>query len=119
MVSLMNNPSALDLGKWGVWLAGWFEAAGIAFLRICFHWFPFHPVGLAFQYTFGTWLYWFSLFLVWLTKLILLHYGGVKAYRGGKPFFYGLAVGYVSGVMLSIGVDLIWFPGGGHFIHGW
>jgi hypothetical protein len=41
-------------------------------------------IGLAFQYTFGTRLYWFSLFLVWLVKLTLLRYGGVRAYRAGR-----------------------------------
>jgi hypothetical protein len=88
-------------------------------LRAHFHWFSLHPVGLAFQYTFGTWLYWFSLFLVWLVKVVLLRYGGVKAYQRGKPFFYGLGIGYVAGVVLSVGVDLVWFPTGGHGMHGW
>jgi len=119
LVHLMDNPRTPDLGKWGVWLWGWCEAAGIAFLRSRFYWFPFHPIGLAFQHTFGLWLYWFSLLLVWVAKLLLLRYGGVQAFRTGKPFFYGLGIGYVTGVMLSIGVDLIWFPSGGHRVHGW
>ncbi|MCY3788795.1 MAG: hypothetical protein OXH63_08395, partial [Gemmatimonadetes bacterium] len=68
---------------------------------------------------FGLRLYWFSLFIVWIVKIILLRYGGAKAYIAGKPLFYGLAIGYVVGVIFSMIVDLIWFPAEGHGMHGW
>ncbi len=119
MAHLMNNPAAPTLGKWCIWLVGWSEAALIAVLRTRFHWFPLHPMGVAFQATTGVWVYWFSLFLVWAVKLVLLRYGGVRAYLGGKPFFYGMAVGYTLGVTLSGLVDLVFFPAGGHRMHGW
>ena len=117
--NLLENPTVPDLEKWGLWLVGFLEATVIAFLRARFHWFSLHPMGLAFQNTFGTWLYWFSLFLVWIAKFTLLRYAGIRAYRAGKPFFYGLALGYAVGVVLSMGVDLIWFPTQGHRVHGW
>ena len=119
MVYLLNNPMLPDPGKWAVWLFGFGEAALIALLRGYFHWFPFHPIGLAFQHTFGLRLYWFSLFIVWIVKITLLRYGGTGAYRAGKPLFYGLAIGYVIGVIFSMVVDLIWFPAEGHRMHGW
>ena len=119
MVYLLNNPMLPDLNKWAVWLFGFGEAALIALLRGYFHWFPLHPIGLAFQHTFGLRLYWFSLFIVWIVKIILLRYGGSKAYIAGKPLFYGLAIGYVVGVIFSMVVDLIWFPAEGHRMHGW
>ena len=119
MVYLLNNPMLPDLNKWAVWLFGFGEAALIALLRGYFHWFPLHPIGLAFQHTFGLRLYWFSLFIVWIVKIILLRYGGSRAYIAGKPLFYGLAIGYVVGVIFSMVVDLIWFPAEGHRMHGW
>ena len=119
MAHLMNNRGPPTLGRWAVWLWGFLEAAGIALMRARFHWFPLHPIGLVFQFTFGTWLYWFSLCLILLVKLVLLRYGGVQAYQTGKPFFYGLGIGYVIGVMLSASVDLIWFPTAGHRMHWW
>ena len=118
-VHLLQNPKVGDPGKWGVWGWGLFQAGGIALLRARFHWFSLHPIGLAFQHTSGTSIYWFSLFLVWVAKLLLLRYGGVRAYREGKPFFYGLGVGYVIGVVLSGVVDVIWFPTQGHNVHDW
>jgi len=35
------------------------------------------------------------------------------------PLFFGIIVGRSTGVLLSFIVDLIWFPGGGHSVHGW
>ena len=51
--------------------------------------------------------------------MALLRYGCVQLYRAGKPFFSGLAIGYVVGVTLSVAVDLVWFPTEGHHTHGW
>ena len=116
---LIQNPRVFDPGKWGVWLTGFFEAAALAFLRGRYYWFPLHPMGLAFQHTAGTSIYWFSLFLVWVAKLLLLRYGGARAYRAGKPFFYGMGIGYVAAVVLSGVVDVIWFPVEGHRVHDW
>ena len=119
MVRLIGNPTVASLGKWAVWLTGFFEAAGIAWMRTRFHWFPFHPVGLAFQQTIGVFIYWFSLTVVWIVKFTLLRYGGVSAYRAGKPLFYGMTVGYVLGIILARGVDRIWFPAVSHWLHRW
>ena len=119
MVRLINNPTVASAGKWVVWLIGFFEAAGIAWLRTRFHWFPFHPVGLAFQYTIGAQLYWFSLLVVWLAKFTLLRFGGVRRYSAAKPLFYGMLVGYVLGIIVARGVDRIWFPGVSHWLHRW
>jgi hypothetical protein len=108
-----------DPGKWLVWLWGFFEAAGLAFLRGRFYWFPLHPIGLAFQTTPGTSIYWFSLFLVWSIKGTLLRYGGIRAVQTAKPLFFGLGIGYVIAVVLSGVVDVIWFPGEVHVVHDW
>ncbi len=116
---LLQNPRVGSPGKWGVWSWGLFEAWGLALLRARLHWFPLHPIGLAFQHTSGTSIYWFSLFLVWIVRLTLLRYGGIKAHHGARPFFYGLGIGYVVGVVLSGLVDLIWFPLQGHRVHDW
>ena len=118
MVRLIDQPTVAAVGKWAVWLTGFFEAGGIAWLRMRFHWFPFHPVGLAFQHTAGS-RYWFSLLVVWLVKFTLLRYGGVRLYNAGKPLLYGLTVGYVIAVVLARGVDRIWFPGVSHWLHRW
>ncbi len=119
IVHILHNRTLFDWGKLGVFLFGWTEAGILTFLRARFHWFPLHPVGLAFEGTFGPDLYWLTLAIVWAVKFTLLSYGGVKAYVAGKPFFYGIGIGYVGGVILSATVDLIWFPTEGHRVHWW
>ncbi len=118
-VNLINHPIAFHWEKWLLWFTGFFEAAILAILRTRFHWFPIHPIGLAFQMTIGTWVYWSTLGMVWIVKFTLLRLGGVKSYVAGKPFFYGMGIGYMIGVILGTVVDLIWFPGAGHRIHWW
>lgn len=47
---------------------------------------------------------WFSIFLAWLVKTIVLKYGGSAAYRRTRPFFLGLILGQVvvAGMWLVI-----------------
>lgn len=65
--------------------------------------FPFHPVGYAMA---GGWLIsciWFSIFLSWLVKWVLLKYGGLRTYRRAVPFFLGLILGqHVVGGLWTI-----------------
>ena len=88
-------------------------------MRTRFHWFTLHPVGLAFQQSMGERMYWFSLLVVWIIKVNLLRYGGVRTYLAWKPLFYGMTVGYVLGVIVARGADRIWFPAASHWLHRW
>ncbi len=118
LVHLLNYRTHLDWEKIGVFLFGGLQAAVMTFLRSRYHWFSLHPVGLAFQESFWLDLYWFNLAIVWAAKVTLLRYGGASAYMAGKPFFYGMGIGYIVGVTLSVVVDTIWFPGNGHIAAG-
>ncbi len=73
------------------------------FLKRLFPFFPFHPVGYA---TAGSWTMswlWFSIFLSWLAKGIILKQGGLKTYRNAIPFFLGLIIGeYAIGSLWSV-----------------
>ena len=69
-----------------------------------FVWWIFHPAGYAIS---GSWLmnpFWFSIFLIWLTKGFILRLGGAATYRRMQPFFLGMALGQigVGGVWLVI-----------------
>ena len=65
------------------------------FLRHRFFWWPFHPIG--YVMTSATWGglsdYWFSVFLGWMIKLIIVKFFGLKAHRRAVPFFLGLILG--------------------------
>jgi len=112
-----SKPTFFDPELTLVWLLGGLEAGVLTFLGSRFAAWPVHPFGLAFpdhrlRYGYG-------IFLVWLTKTLILRFGGVGLYRRSLPFFYGIVVGYLFGVGLSSLVDGIWFPLNRHFVHGW
>lgn len=116
---LADTKTVFDPAKTGIWILGGLQAALLISLRNRLPWWPLHPLGLAFQNTSGPRIYAFSIFLTWLSKSLLLRIGGIGLYRRAAPFFIGLPVGYVTGIAVSAIVDLIWFPTGGHWTHGW
>ena len=88
--------------RWAMILAGgvaWF----ILWLRTRVLWFPFHPAGYAISSWWAINLLWFPLLLSWLAKTLVLRYGGLRAYRNARPFFFGLILGeFVVGSMWQL-----------------
>ena len=56
-----------------------------------FLWWPFHPLGFPISMVFGTMF--FSVFLAWVFKTIVLKYGGPSLYLRTRPLFLGLILG--------------------------
>lgn len=120
VLTQMNNPEPphrLQLSLFGI---GAGVMSLLTFLKYRFPWWPFHPVGFALAGT-GTSVRYtvFSVFLAWAIKFLILRIGGAALYRRYVPFFLGVLVGYSTGVGVSLIVDMVWFPGGGHSIHGY
>ena len=113
------NRTVFDPQKLAVWLFGAGEVILLNAMRSWLSWWPLHPVGLAFQRTIGVRVFSFSAFLAWLIKLTVLRLGGIGLYRRSQPLFLGLLVGYVAMIGISSVVDAVWFPGEGHWVHGW
>ncbi len=65
--------------------------------------FPFHPVGYLMSTSYGE-LVWGPFFAVWVLKLLILRYGGMKLYRRMIPAFLGFALGhfFVAGVIWGL-----------------
>jgi len=114
-----TNRTVFDLQKMALWLFGAGEVLLLSAMRSWIAWWPLHPVGLAFQHSLGVRVFGFSAFLSWLIKLIVLRLGGIGLYRRTQPLFLGLLIGYAAMVGISSLVDAIWFPGEGHWVHGW
>ncbi len=108
-----------DTEKLATWGLGFVLCGAVTLLHARFAWWPIHPVGLAFSST-SAGTYWFSIFLIWLFKLLILKIGGVKLYNRAKPVFVGFIAGYALALILSFSIDAIFFPGReGHAIHNW
>ena len=110
-----SKQTVFDPQKLGVWLFGVVEAGVLTYLKARVSWWSFHPAAIALPVG----RYGFCLLLVWLMKTTVIQFGGVSLYRRSLPFWYGAIVGYLFGIGVSKTVDMIWFPDGGHGVHGW
>lgn len=65
--------------------------------------FPFHPVGYAVASSWGMSVLWVPMLIAWVSKLVLLRYGGLALYRKSLPLFYGIILGEcVAGSLWSL-----------------
>lgn len=79
----------------------------LMFMRYRFLWWPLHPLGFPLAESYPLQLSWFSIFIAWLLKSIILKYGGVKLYRRLRPFFLGLVLGHICVAAFWLVVDTL------------
>ena len=58
-------------------------------------WWPLHPIGFPIGANPIMTHVWFSVFLAWAAKVVILRYGGARLYRRSQAFFLGLIAGQV------------------------
>jgi hypothetical protein len=90
------------------WMALTFGGAVTWFsmvMRARYTWYPFHPIGLLMAQTYPTQMFWFSIFLAWLLKSLIMRFGGTESYRRLTPAFLGLALGDVSMMLFWLAID--------------
>ena len=98
------DPVAVNIGGWVFTAIGALLMGLLTFVRYRFLWWPVHPLGFATStFYIMNWV-WFSVFLAWLFKTVILKYGGSLLYRRTRPFFLGLILGavFVAGMWLVI-----------------
>jgi len=84
-------------------VVGFLFAAFLQAMRVRFFWWPFHPLAYAVSSSWEMNLLWLPLFIAWLTKVVLLRYGGMRTFSAALPFFYGLILGqFIPGSLLNI-----------------
>jgi hypothetical protein len=93
LATWLKNPVPPDKGGiFGIGLGASFTAL-LAYLRMRYIWWPFHPVGYAMSNTFTSSNMWTPFLIAWLAKVVVTRAGGMKLYRRGLPFFLGLIAG--------------------------
>ena len=91
-----------------IWTAiGGAFMAGLILLRHHFLWWPLHPLGFAVSASNISSLAWFSIFIGFLIKAVVLKYGGAKLYNAMRPFFLGLILGQIVAAGVWLIIDLI------------
>jgi hypothetical protein len=78
----------------------------LIFMHQTFLWWPLNYIGLPIADSWAIRWAWFSIFLAWIIKIIILRYGGAKIYYKTIPFFIGLILGSIGamGVWILISV---------------
>lgn len=89
----ITNPTEPNVRGLGLFFIGLGFTLFLNVMNRQFIWWPFHPAGYAVSSTHGGHLLWFPIFLSWSMKLLILKYGGQKAYKTALPFFLGLVLG--------------------------
>ena len=74
-------------------------------MRSRFAWFPLHPVGYLMAQTYPGIMFWFSFFVGWMFKVLILRFGGSDAYKRAVPLFLGVAFGDVAMMLIWLAVD--------------
>jgi hypothetical protein len=75
-------------------------------MRTRFVWWTLSPIGFLMAGTWAIYCIWFSVFLAWALKWLVIRYGGLRAYRAALPFFLGMVLGegIIGGIWLIIGM---------------
>ena len=90
----------------------------LSWMRLCFLWFPFHPLAYAIANSWGVAQLWMPLIIGSTFKFLILRFGGLSSYRKALPFFFGLILGEIAigsmwtliGIILGIPTYDFW-PG--------
>jgi len=94
----MTNPLPPSEAFYTVSIFGGLVQLLLTLANARFLWWPIHPIAFPVSAFWTTHHLMPSIFLAWLVKAVVLHYGGVVSYRRTRPFFLGLILGhYVAG----------------------
>jgi hypothetical protein len=93
--------------KLGHFLFGGALTAFLATMRFIFSWWPLHPVGFLLAYTYPVSRIWFSLFIGWLLKVMIVRFGGARMVQNARPFFLGLILGEAGAAAFWVLVSIV------------
>ncbi|MFT5376063.1 MAG: hypothetical protein ACI906_002897 [Candidatus Latescibacterota bacterium] len=103
----LKTPTEPSLEGWGNTLFGGSLMALLMMARHRLLWWPLHPIGYPISMVWLMDQLWFSIFLAWFLKLVIMKYGGPSLFRRAKPFFLGLIVGQFTGAGLWLVIDYL------------
>jgi hypothetical protein len=101
----LSNPTGINWEGWFYVLVGGVVMSLLLAARQYFLWWPLNALGFPIATTWVAAQIWWSIFLVWLIKGVVLQYGGPKLYQNLQPFFLGLILGNVSAGGIWLLVD--------------
>ncbi|MCM8815084.1 MAG: hypothetical protein NC937_01015 [Candidatus Omnitrophica bacterium] len=107
IADLIKNPTDSNTIGWLCRGIGLVVMSGLMFMRQQFLWWPLHPIGFVIGPVWLMDMLWFSIFIAWLIKKIILKYGGARAYEKSKYFFLGLPLGLYTCAGIWVLIDFL------------
>ncbi|MCL5408643.1 MAG: hypothetical protein M1135_01290 [Candidatus Omnitrophica bacterium] len=110
MANKINSPPTKEI----ILSRYWFMGIGavimsvLIFFQNSFLWWPLHYIGFPISDSYIIDRGWFSIFLAWMIKFLVLKYGGVQVYRRSIPIFYGIILGSVVATGAWMGVGYVY-----------
>jgi hypothetical protein len=94
--TLLTSQELPDMAVIGQTAFGLVFTVFLMIMRRTFLWWRLHPVGFAVASGWSISWMWFSIFLGWLCKGIILRLGGLKSHQKAVPFFLGMILGQLT-----------------------
>jgi len=89
----LTTPQEPDRPASWALLFGLVQALALQAVRLRVGRWPFHPLGLAVSGSYSVSTTWMPLLIAWVSKWLILRYGGVRLHRKATFFFLGLILG--------------------------
>jgi hypothetical protein len=107
----IEDPSGSVKPQYGAFALGTAIMFVLTALRARFYWWPVHSLGFLMASTYPAHHLWLSFMLGWLTKSLILKYGGGGTLRKARGFFLGAIIGesFAIGVTTLLGLKGIKF----------
>jgi len=105
-----NHGPIENHSRWTHFFGAFSLVTALSILRLSFAWWPLHPVGFLIVYGYPIKNIWFSIFIGWLAKLLIVRFGGTDLFRAARNIFIGLIIGEASaaGFWLIVSLILAW-----------
>ena len=102
----LTNPQDTHWGRLGFVFTGGGVMLFLLIMRYRFIWWPLHPIGFITPGQFPMNNIWFSIFLGWLFKSLIIRHGGLRGYRHARPIFLGAVLGEatIAGISATVGL---------------
>ena len=101
---LMQGGDA-SISNWFWTGVGIAATVGMMAARARFAWFPLHPIGYLLALTAPVQRAWFSFFLGWAFKVLIVKFGGHDSYKRVVPVALGIILGEVSMIIFWLLID--------------
>lgn len=101
----MSNQVPVGWDRLGYMSIGGILFLGLTFIREQFVGFPLHPIGLCLGLAGPFAWVWFSVFIAWLIKVLVLRYTGLRGFVISRPFFLGMVLGSFTAAGVWIIID--------------